>query len=154
MPRRAWICLLIFCLPTCLCGLVGVDSWPFSSFPMYSVALNQPRFEDYSVHLVTVEGMSYPVRERACLWPLDAQRLSERVQFLRVQTDGAARIQALLEYTGQRSLRYYRRKHPLLRPQLLELRRSWGSYSVSPESTLVRRVERAEVIARVTLAPE
>ncbi len=61
MPRRAWICLLIFCLPTCLCGLVGVDSWPFSSFPMYSVALNQPRFEDYSVHLVTVEGCERPV---------------------------------------------------------------------------------------------
>ena len=153
MPRRAWLCLLLFCLPTALCGLMGIDSWPFSSFPMYSVPMSR-RFDDYSLYLVTTDGSSYPVRERGCLWPLDAQRLSERVRFLQEQTDGAVRLQALLDYTGQRCLRYYKRRDPLLRPQWLELRSSRGSYTVTPQSTLERRVEQSEVVARVNLAPE
>ena len=132
MPRRAWICLLLFCLPTFVCGLLGIDSWPFSSFPMYSVPLGQSRFEDDSLHLVTAEGSSVPVRERACLWPLDAQRLSERVRSLQAQPDGGLRIAALMEYTGRRCLRYYKRHNPLLQPQLLELRHNRGSYQVTP----------------------
>lgn len=154
LPGRAWICLLLFCLPTFLCGLLGIDSWPFSSFPMYSVPLGQPRFDDYSLHVVTVEGSSYLVRERACLWPLDAQRLSERVRLLNNRPDGPPRLQALMEYTGQRVLRYYKRHNQMLQPRQLELRRSQGSYSLTPESTLIRRVEQSQVVAKVTLEQE
>ncbi len=121
---------------------------------MYSVPLAQGRFEDYSLHLVTSEGTSYGVRERGCLWPLDAQRLNDRVRFLLGQPDGAMRLDALMQYTAQRSQRFYQRHNPMLRPVRLELRRSRGSYLVNGQPALIRRVDQTEVMARVTLAPE
>lgn len=121
---------------------------------MYSTPLNQTRFEDYSLQLVTIEGSTFPVHERACLWPLDAQRVDDRVRFLMTQPDRDRRIQALMSYTGQRCLRYYRRSDPLLRPRELELRWSRGSYRITPGASLTRHVERSEVVARIVLVQD
>jgi len=111
MPLRVRVCILVLTLPLLVCGVLDVDSWPFSNFPMYSAPLRLGMATRYGLYRIEPDGRSREIRSREWLWPLNRQRLQP---FVRQRLKQPEQLRALLAD--------YARRWPLGAGQRLELR--------------------------------
>lgn len=147
------MCLVLVVLPALFCGLADIDSWPYSSYPMYSGPVRLGGFRQYNAFIVRQDGESVELRNREALWPLNYQRLQVRARVLLALPDGRQRLVDLLNYYSRRAIEHFHKKgKPGGFPEKLQLRLCEGSYAVQ-EGRLRNLVEEEEVVVEVVNRP-
>jgi hypothetical protein len=72
------------------------EHWPFSQYPMFSVAWHAPSFTWYRLYGVTRDRREFPLDQNRYIAPFDQSRLPKALRRMLEEEDGVARVRAAL----------------------------------------------------------
>jgi hypothetical protein len=94
--RRLFINLILagFLAASAYDIVVDQEHWPFSQYPMFSVAWNSPTFAWHRLFAVTATGREFPLDENRFITPFDQSRLPKA--FRQILTRSTAKADTLV----------------------------------------------------------
>jgi len=128
--------------------VVDQEHWPFSQYPMFSVAWNSPRFAWHRLFAVTATGKEFPLDENRFITPFDQSRLPKA--FRQILARSAAKAETAL------ALKDVLARYEALRlagrhsgPAAAGLRLYELEWTIDPQAANVERPDRKRLLAEV-----
>lgn len=124
------------------------EHWPFSPYPMFSVAWTSPTFTWLRVFGVTPDGREFPLDGNRYIAPFDQSRLPKAFRQIAERRDGAAQLQTALaevmtRYETLRQLDAHRGP-PLAAMRLYEVQ-----WTIDRDADNIDRPDRKTLMAEV-----
>jgi hypothetical protein len=124
------------------------EHWPFSQYPMFSVAWHSPTFSWLRLFGVTADGREFPLASNRYIAPFDLSRLPKALKRIMDGADGAARVRtAVAECLGRYDALRGDRLHdgpPIVAMRLYEL-----VWTIDPDAANVDKPDRRRLITEV-----